>query len=70
MPLIQCHVSTSLSPERKQSLIRNIVEATTRTLRADPRTVTVIIHEHDESSMRKLGFTPESSATPIEARVS
>jgi phenylpyruvate tautomerase PptA (4-oxalocrotonate tautomerase family) len=47
MPLIQCHVSVPLDHARKQQLIADLVDATARTLGADPGTVSVIVQQHD-----------------------
>lgn len=58
MPLIQCHLSTVLPPEKKRKLISELVEATTQTLGSDPKTITVILHEHDAPNIRELEFVP------------
>jgi 4-oxalocrotonate tautomerase family enzyme len=64
MPLIQCHLSKPLSPERKQYLIEGLVSATTRTLGADPSTVTVVVHEHNDANVRELAFVPADPVKP------
>ncbi|WP_457097423.1 tautomerase family protein [Lysobacter sp. P5_B9] len=56
MPLIQCHLSTPLSTEQKRSLVTDLVEATVNTLNADPKTITVILHEHQAPNIRELDF--------------
>ncbi|WP_457097525.1 tautomerase family protein [Lysobacter sp. P5_B9] len=58
MPLIQCHLSTPLSTEQKRSLVTDLVEATVTTLNADPKTITVILHEHQATNVRELAFLP------------
>jgi|GEM_PF-2241021 phenylpyruvate tautomerase PptA (4-oxalocrotonate tautomerase family) len=58
MPLIQCHVSKHLSPDARRVLIEDLADATTRVLGADPKTISVILHEHDSSSLRELDFLP------------
>ena len=58
MPLIQCHLSTPLSTEQKRSLVTDLVEATVTTLGADPKTITVILHEHQAANIRELAFVP------------
>lgn len=64
MPLIQCHLSKPLSPERKQRLMAGLVDATTRTLGADPGTITIVLHEHDAGNVRELAFVPASDGNP------
>jgi phenylpyruvate tautomerase PptA (4-oxalocrotonate tautomerase family) len=56
MPLIQCHIATRLSPEQKHGLMRDLTQATHLTLGTDPRFVTVVIHEHDASTMKGLDY--------------
>lgn len=56
MPLIQCHLGKRLSPPERQALIGELVQATTGALGSDPKTVSVILHEHDASSLRELNF--------------
>lgn len=64
MPLIQCHLSRPLPPERKQRLMAGLVDATTRTLGADPSTVTIVLHEHDAANVRELAFVPAGEREP------
>ncbi|MGO4221719.1 4-oxalocrotonate tautomerase family protein [Lysobacter sp. TAF61] len=64
MPLIQCHLSKKLSPERKQRLIAGLVDATIRTLGADPNTITIVLHEHDAANVRELAFVPTGNSSP------
>ena len=58
MPLIQCHLSTVLTPDEKQRFVAELIEATTTTLGADPKAITVILHEHPASNIRELDFVP------------
>jgi 4-oxalocrotonate tautomerase/trans-3-chloroacrylic acid dehalogenase beta subunit len=64
MPMIQCHIATGMSPDNKRRLVSDLVDATSRTLGADPRTVTVIIHEHDAANIRMLDFAPRGAVPP------
>jgi phenylpyruvate tautomerase PptA (4-oxalocrotonate tautomerase family) len=64
MPLIQCHLSRPLSPEGKRRLIDGLVEATTRTLGADPATISIVLHEHDTANVRELAFVAAEAARP------
>lgn len=64
MPLIQCHLSKPLSPERKQRLLADLVDATTRTLGADPGTITIVLHEHEAANVRELAFIPAHQSKP------
>jgi len=61
MPLIQCHVAKGMSPERKRGLMSDLVEVTSQTLNADPRTITLIIHEHEADNIRTLEFVARGS---------
>lgn len=56
MPLIQCHLSKPLLADRRQRLMDGLVEATMRTLGADPRTITIVLQQHDAANVRELGF--------------
>jgi phenylpyruvate tautomerase PptA (4-oxalocrotonate tautomerase family) len=56
MPLIQCHVSVPLDNPRRQQLIADLIEVTARTLGADPVSISVVVHQHDASSVRELAF--------------
>lgn len=47
MPLLQCHLSTDLPPERQRTLLAELVQATARTLGTDPKAVSVILHRHE-----------------------
>ncbi|MDR7098373.1 phenylpyruvate tautomerase PptA (4-oxalocrotonate tautomerase family) [Lysobacter niabensis] len=38
----------------------DLVEATVTTLNADPRTITVILHEHQAPNIRELDFVPRT----------
>ena len=64
MPLIQCHLSTPLPPDRRKDLMDGLVEATIRTLGADPRTITIVLQEHDAANVRELGFAPAGQGKP------
>ena len=64
MPLIQCHVSVPLDDARKRQLITDLVDATARTLGADPGTVSVIVQQHDAASVRELAFVTAGSQPP------
>jgi phenylpyruvate tautomerase PptA (4-oxalocrotonate tautomerase family) len=41
-----------------------LVEATIRTLGADPRTITIVLQEHDAANVRELGFAPAEQGKP------
>jgi len=58
MPLIQFHLSTVLTPDAKQLLVAELIEAKTTTLGADPKAITVILQEHPASNIRELDFVP------------
>lgn len=58
MPLIQCHIPRGLSPKQKHALMQDLTEATRLTLGADPKFVTVVIHEHDASSIKEIDYVP------------
>lgn len=61
MPLIQCHIKHGLSDRQKHRLMRELTEATQLTLGADPKYVTVVIHEHDASTLKAIDYTyPDS----------
>lgn len=62
MPLIQCHLSRALSAESRQRLMAGLIEATTRTLGADPGTITIVLHEHNPANVRELAFVPASES--------
>jgi phenylpyruvate tautomerase PptA (4-oxalocrotonate tautomerase family) len=64
MPLIQCHLSKPLPADRRQRLMDGLVEATIRTLGADPRTITIVLQEHDAGNVRELGFAPAEQGKP------
>lgn len=56
MPLIQCHIKRGLSPKQKHKLMQDLTEATRVTRGADPKFVTVVIHEHDASNLKEIDY--------------
>lgn len=46
MPFIECHISTGLTPARREKLMRDIIQVTHDTIGSDPKIINVILHEH------------------------
>ncbi|CAD6512236.1 4-oxalocrotonate tautomerase family protein [Paraburkholderia sabiae] len=46
MPFIECHIKKGLSPERREQLMRDIIQVTHDSIGSDPKIINVIIHEH------------------------
>ncbi|MCX4162923.1 MULTISPECIES: tautomerase family protein [Paraburkholderia] len=46
MPFIECHIKTGLSYERREQLIRDIIQVTHDSIGSDPKIINVIVHEH------------------------
>lgn len=46
MPFIECHIKTGLTPERREQLIRDIIQVTHDSIGSDPKIINVILHEH------------------------
>ncbi|GAB3090247.1 tautomerase family protein [Lysobacter terrae] len=65
MPLIQCHLATDLSPEQQRTLLSDLVQATSRTLGADPKTIGVIVHRHEPRDIVSFEYVKsDAPATP------
>ncbi|HVW50856.1 MAG TPA: tautomerase family protein [Trinickia sp.] len=46
MPFIECHIKQSLTRERRERLMRDIIQITHDSIGSDPKIINVIIHEH------------------------
>ncbi|QID17354.1 4-oxalocrotonate tautomerase [Nitrogeniibacter mangrovi] len=46
MPFIECHIKQGLTRERREELMRDIVQVTHDSIGSDPKIINVIIHEH------------------------
>ena len=46
MPFIECHIKEGLSHERREQLMRDIIQVTHESIGSDPKIINVIIHEH------------------------
>ncbi|AJK50104.1 tautomerase family protein [Burkholderia plantarii] len=46
MPFIECHIKQGLTRERREQLLREIIEVTHDAIGSDPKIINVIIHEH------------------------
>ncbi len=46
MPFIECHIKTGLTSERREQLIRDIIQVTHDSIGSDPKIINVILHEH------------------------
>jgi 4-oxalocrotonate tautomerase/trans-3-chloroacrylic acid dehalogenase beta subunit len=46
MPFIECHIKEGLSRERREKLMRDIIQVTHESIGSDPKIINVIIHEH------------------------
>lgn len=51
MPFIECHIKTGLSQERREDLMRDIIQVTHDAIGSDPKIINVIIHEHQASNI-------------------
>jgi 4-oxalocrotonate tautomerase family enzyme len=60
MPLIQCHIKRGLSPGQKHGLMQDLTEAMRVTLGSDPKFVTVILHELDDSNIKEIDYVAPS----------
>jgi 4-oxalocrotonate tautomerase len=45
MPFIQINVPTSLTPETKEKLVREVINRTHRAVGSDPAIINVVVHE-------------------------
>ncbi|MFM0169322.1 tautomerase family protein [Paraburkholderia sediminicola] len=46
MPFIECHINIGLAQERREQLIREIIQVTHDSIGSDPKIINVILHEH------------------------
>jgi 4-oxalocrotonate tautomerase family enzyme len=46
MPYIECHIKQGLTRERREKLMRDIIQVTHDSIGSDPKIINVIIHEH------------------------
>ncbi|WP_442808341.1 tautomerase family protein [Trinickia soli] len=46
MPFIECHIKQGLTRERRERLMRDIIQITHDSIGSDPKIINVIIHEH------------------------
>jgi 4-oxalocrotonate tautomerase/trans-3-chloroacrylic acid dehalogenase beta subunit len=46
MPFIECHIKQGLTRERREKLMRDIIQVTHDSIGSDPKIINVIIHEH------------------------
>lgn len=51
MPFIECHVKQGLSQERRERLMRDIIQVTHDSIGSDPKIINVIIHEHPATNI-------------------
>jgi 4-oxalocrotonate tautomerase family enzyme len=51
MPFIECHIKSGLSQERREALMRDIIQVTHDSIGSDPKIINVIIHEHQASNI-------------------
>ncbi|GAB7538171.1 tautomerase family protein [Burkholderia sp. 3C] len=51
MPFIECHIKQGLTLERREQLMRDIIQVTHDTIGSDPKIINVIIHEHPASNI-------------------
>ena len=51
MPFIECHIKTGLSQERREDLMRDIIQVTHDAIGSDPKIINVIIHEHQAANI-------------------
>ncbi len=51
MPFIECHIKAGLSQERREDLMRDIIQVTHDAIGSDPKIINVIIHEHPASNI-------------------
>jgi len=46
VPFIECHIRAGLTQERRERLIRDIIQVTHDSIGSDPKIINVILHEH------------------------
>lgn len=46
MPFIECHITAGLTQDRREQLIRDIIQVTHDSIGSDPKIINVILHEH------------------------
>ncbi len=46
MPFIECHIKSGLTHQRREQLIRDIIQVTHDSIGSDPKIINVIVHEH------------------------
>ena len=51
MPFIECHIKTGLSQDRREQLMRDIIQVTHDSIGSDPKIINVIIHEHPATNI-------------------
>jgi phenylpyruvate tautomerase PptA (4-oxalocrotonate tautomerase family) len=48
---IECHIRSGLTVERRELLIRDIIQVTHDSIGSDPKIINVILHEHPAESI-------------------
>jgi len=46
MPFIECHIKKGLPQDRREKLMRDIIQVTHDSIGSDPKIINVILHEH------------------------
>src|ERR1700733_12332810 len=68
VPFIECHIKTGLTLERREQLLRDIIQVTHDSIGSDPKIINVILHEHPPEnisiSSRINGEDFKSTTTP------
>ena len=55
MPFIECHIKSGLTHQRREQLIRDIIQVTHDSIGSDPKIINVVLVEHPESNMSISG---------------
>ena len=51
MPFIECHIKSGLTQERREQLMRDIIQVTHDAIGSDPKIINVILHEHPAANI-------------------
>jgi 4-oxalocrotonate tautomerase/trans-3-chloroacrylic acid dehalogenase beta subunit len=51
VPFIECHITAGLTPDRRNTLIRDIIQVTHDSIGSDPKIINVVLHEHPAGNL-------------------
>jgi 4-oxalocrotonate tautomerase family enzyme len=51
VPFIECHITVGLTQDRRNKLIRDIIQVTHDSIGSDPKIINVVLHEHPTGNL-------------------